>query len=137
MQWMILPCLLWQLSSAALPPGYEDLTFCPPERCLCRKPPTDMVGPKSLYFGCCEPVFTGEPSADYTWKNTETTPFVPWGTKMDTSIVGTKMWSLKEDLLKRNHHLLTCEDSTNYYIHYAATAAGAAKAAAGPPPHEL
>ena len=40
-------------SRAALPPGYEDRTFCPPGYCLGRRhPKPGSVGPKSLFWEC-------------------------------------------------------------------------------------
>ncbi len=55
-----LPCLGLLLlllrpapSRSALPPGYEDRTFCPPGYCLGRRhPKPGLVGPKSLFWEC-------------------------------------------------------------------------------------
>ena len=102
----ILAFLLLQLASAA-----ED-KFCPPGRCLCEKPAHEIHGdesPKTQRFGCCKPVWGNELNKDgrpvhgieYTWKNTETTPFSPWGFGVDSSV--------KDELLQRSHHTHRCE----------------------------
>ena len=50
---LLLLAALARGASAALPPGYEDRTFCPPGYCLGRRHPQGVaVGPKALFWEC-------------------------------------------------------------------------------------
>ena len=41
---------------AALPPGYEDESWCPEGSCLRRKPKAeDIAGPKRIFYECYNP----------------------------------------------------------------------------------
>jgi hypothetical protein len=118
LEWAIRTFLLLQLASAA-----EDVKFCPPGRCLCEKPAHEIHGdesPKTPLFACCKPVWENELNKDgrpvhgieYTWKNTETTPFSPWGFGVGSSV--------KNELLQRSHHTNRCEEKSDYYNHHVA-----------------
>lgn len=39
----------------ALPQGYEDIPWCPPQNCLQYSNPRDFVGPRSMFVSCWNP----------------------------------------------------------------------------------
>ena len=88
---MLSLCLL---SASALPPGYEDEAWCPPDHCIRATPQEPgFVGPRSMFVECAN-VKCGE-TADEFWTGTRTdTPPPPGWVKaksfLDTSFKTTE-----------------------------------------------
>ena len=58
-------------ASAALPPGFEDEIYCPPEFCLRDRPENEgMAGPMSMFYECFNPT-TSKVEAIQTWGSNE------------------------------------------------------------------
>lgn len=55
------------IKGGALPPGYDDVLYCPRGSCLIRKnQPTGFVGPKRLFSECYNPT-TNEHTTPRSW----------------------------------------------------------------------
>jgi len=87
---LLLPALL--LAHAALPPGFEEELFCPPDACLRRRTRLPgWSGPRSDFHECAYPALPG------------TKPTCPrsWGVKVGAEV--------RQDLVDRGWHTNVCE----------------------------
>lgn len=77
------------LATAALPPGYEEELYCPPDMCLKkRNQPPGWSGPRSAFHECCDEAkgLTARPHS--------------WGVKVDKGV--------KVELIRNHWHLTQC-----------------------------
>jgi hypothetical protein len=67
-------------SVAVLPPGFEDMAWCPTaEHCLRRKHSMRLfAGPRSAFFECHHPPTNEQLPAVWTGNNTDVTPPLTW-----------------------------------------------------------
>jgi len=84
------------LADGALPPGYEDELYCPPERCLRPRAdiPKGFAGPRTAFHECAR-----EDLADDTAAIAPT----PWGARLGDEV--------RSDLISRSYHQRICDDS--------------------------
>ena len=94
MRGVALLLLLPSLTHTALPPGYDEELFCPPDACLRhRARPQGWSGPRSDFHECAYPALTGaKPTRPHSW-----------GVKVGAEV--------RQDLVDRGWHTDVCEES--------------------------
>ena len=86
----ILLITLFSLTTAVLPPGYEEELYCPADKWLKRRTqPPGWAGPRTAFYECCRESdgVVSEPHA--------------WGVKVGMEV--------KEELIQNGWHLKECE----------------------------
>lgn len=74
----VLGCLLPAIVRSELPPGYEDVAWCPADACLADvSQPSGFVGPQSSFKQCYTPSTAVE--TDEVWTGSQTNTVAPTG----------------------------------------------------------
>ena len=106
------------LAAGALPPGYEDEAWCPPDHCIRATPqPEGFAGPQSMFWECAH-IETGEAAAAF------------W-TGARVNAVPRPGWIKVKSSLDESFQTIECGTSTAAVLSASSTEAAGAAGAVG------
>ena len=106
------------LAAGALPPGYEDEAWCPPDHCIRATPqPEGFAGPQSMFWECAH-IETGEAAAAF------------W-TGARVNAVPRPGWVKVKSFLDESFQTIDCRTSTAAVLSASSTEAAGAAGAVG------